>query len=58
MISNVYLNDNYKYIIRKDFIQYLLKLDALNYLRKEELITEELYNDAKLQIKNLHISKR
>ena len=58
MISTVYLNENYKYIISKDFIQYLLKLDALNYLKKEELINEQLYLDTILQIKNSYISKK
>ena len=53
MISTVYLNENYKYIISKDFIQYLLKLDALNYL-----INEQLYLDTILQIKNSYISKK
>lgn len=54
MIGNVYLNEVKKYY-DYNFIQYLLKLEAISYLKREGLISEDIFIKYKLQLKNLYI---
>ena len=56
MVANVFLNRKDEYKISKEFIIYLRMLSNLNYLRSKNLITDNDYLYAKVQLKKLHNS--
>lgn len=56
MIANIFLNRTNEYIISKDLIQYLIELETLRDLRNKDLISDDVYLKAKVQIRKSHIS--
>lgn len=56
MIANIFLNRTNEYIISKELIQYLIELETLRDLRNKDLISDDVYLKAKVQIRKSHIS--